>query len=150
MAALAGMGQQIETAGTLFTGISAYQEGRRQAAIQEENIKLTQQAREDKTRESRRLTSRSVSTARARLAASGVTIDDDSESPLAVMEEILRLGEEDIIAIGRTADTQERSARLKAQSALAKGGAKLMSSFFSAGSTLLTRSHAKKKGIRIK
>lgn len=150
MAGLANAGPSIQTTGTLFSGISAYYEGKRQADIQSENIALTRQAASDQTRESRRQTDRSISTARARLAASGVMIDDDAESPLAIMEEILRLGEEDIVAISQTANTKERQARLRAQSALAKGSNKMFSSFFSAGSTILTRSVAKKKGIRIK
>jgi len=138
--AQAGIGKALTVAGTLASGFSQYKTGKENEAIQKENEALARQATEDKLREKRRRITRDLGTQRSQFLSSGVELEG---SPLLVLEETLRLGEEDLTAIKTTGTSQERQAKLRGRAARTKGRGALFGSLFKAGSTLLTKKATK-------
>jgi len=140
MAFLAAIGPTLSTIGTVVSTVGAVQTARANASIESENIRSAQFEKEDRLKEQKRLNRQRVGSARAGFAASGVAVDEGS--PLLVLEETIRLGEEDLQAIERGSDAKIRNAVIRRGAARTKSTTSLLSGIFSAGSTLLTKKKA--------
>ena len=124
--------------GDLFGGYEQNQMAQYNAKVLQNQALVSEQKAEfDMTRQ-REAVQRLLSTQRARFAAAGVTFT--SGSPLQVMEKTAEQGELDAQAIRYTGALQAAGYRSKAAMSKWEGKVAQVSSYFKAGSSLLSTS----------
>lgn len=135
-AAVGGAGSLATIAGTAISTISAVQSARASAQAERESIFSTDQERQARIIEQKRLNKQKLGKAIVSFASSGVDVSEGS--PLLVLEETLALGERDIDAINQRAESQIRSSQLREKAFNRKASNAVLSGVFDSASTILT------------
>ena len=134
--ALGSLGTALSIGGTLVQTAGAISKSRQEAKLAAENIRAIERQKQDDTKRRLRSSLKERGAARAKFAASG--IDLSSDSPLLVLDEIIKVGEEDINAISAGAESEKRQQMIKQKAAISSGRNALLGGAFNVGGTLLS------------